>query len=186
MLDISQIKIGSTIEYNDEPYQVVRRDHHKMGRGGAVLKTKLKNLATGQTLEKTFGPADRLPAADLTHSRATYLYPEDSNYLFMDTQTYEQFSLSAEQLGSKAKFLAENTEVQILNFKNQPVNIELPTKITLKITSAPPGVRGDTAQGATKEVETEAGLRLSVPLFIKEGDQIIVDTRDGQYVERAK
>jgi len=104
----------------------------------------------------------------------------------MDTKSFEQFPLSGDQLGKGTKFLAENTEVQILNFNDRPINIDLPIKIKLKVTSAPPGVRGDTAQGATKEVETEAGLRLSVPLFIKDGDQIVVDTRTGQYVERAK
>lgn len=185
MLTINDLKIGANIEIDKEPYTIIKSEHTHMGRGGATVRVKVKNLITGKVLEKAYKQADRLPSPDLERTRAQFLYPQKDNYFFMDEKSYEQFSLSLDSLGSKANLLKQGQTVDILNFKNQPVGIQLPSKIELKVTSAPPGVRGNTAQGSvTKTVTLETGLELQAPLFIKENDIIRINTESGEYVER--
>lgn len=150
-----------------------------------VMQTKLKNLITGKVLEINFKPGDRVEEADLEKHKTNFLYSDPENYYFMDNETFDQFSLLKNQFSEKAKFLKEGLETEVLYFNNQPVNLELPKKVDYKIVSAPPAVRGDTAHGsATKPVELETGLTINVPLFIKEGDTIRVNTETGLYVER--
>jgi len=185
MLSINDLRIGVTFKYEGEPYQVVKAQHLKMGRGGAVLQTKIKNLLSGNILEKNFKGSDKFEEAELNRQRANFLYQEGDNYFFMDRNTYEQFSLSKKQIGEKINYLKEGSEVDILNFEGQPINIELPPKIKLKVIQTGEAVRGDTAQGSvTKEATLETGYRLKVPLFIKNGDIVIVNTETGKYVER--
>jgi elongation factor P len=185
MLTISEIKIGRLIKINGEPYVVIRADHHKMGRGGAVLKTKLKNLINGNVLEKTYQGNDRAEEAETETRKANYMYKDDNQAFFMDNTNYEQFEIGLDQIGDKEKYLKEGTDVDVLYFDSRPVSIQLPIKMKFKVVSAPPGVRGNTAGSVTKQVEIETGELINAPLFVNDGDIIIINTDTGEYVERA-
>ena len=184
MLSINEIKIGKVIIVNNEPYVVTKTDHHKMGRGGAVLKVKLKNLISGNVLERTFQGNDKAEPANTERKKANFMYLDEDNANFMDNESYEQFSLDKEAIGEPADFLKEGMTVDVLIFKQKPVSIKLPAKADLKIISSPPGIKGDTAGSATKMATLETGKQLKVPLFINEGDVIKVNTETGEYVER--
>jgi elongation factor P len=186
MLNLSDIKTGKTITFNDDPYLVTFHQHSKTGRAGAVLRTKLKNIKNGTVLEKTFQGADKIKEAEIAKAKAQYLYREGDNYFFMDSGDYEQFSLPKSVLGDSIKFLIENTEVTVLNYNNKPINIELPVKMDFRVVEAPPAIRGNTADGGTKLVTLENGIQVSTPLFIKEGDILRINTETGEYAERAK
>lgn len=185
MLSLTEIKNGKKIILNGEPFVVVDYLHSKIGRGGAVLRTKLQNLITGNTLEHTFQGADKIEEAEVTKSHAQYLYSSGENFLFMDMESYEQFEIPKAVLGDGKFYLQEGTEVTLLNWNDRAINVELPVKVTLEVTDAPPGIKGDTASGGDKLVTTETGLTVTVPLFIKTGDKIIVNTEKGNYVSRA-
>ena len=185
MLNLSEIKTGKNILWNDAPYSVLYHEHSKTGRAGAVLRTRLKNLLTGAIMEKTFQGADHIKEADITKNKAQYIYKEGENYCFMDSENYEQFSLPLSAIGENVQYLKEGTEVTLLNFNGLPVNIELPIKIKLKVTEAPPGIRGNTVSTGGKIVTLETGFEVSVPLFVNAGDEIIVNTQTGEYVSRA-
>lgn len=185
MLNISDIKTGKNIVIDNNPFAVLYHEHSKTGRAGSVLRTKLKNLITGAVLEKTFQGSDQVEEADISKSKAQYLYQEGDNYSFMDNESYEQFSLAKSVLGQSTDYLVEGTEIVVLNFNGNPINIEIPVKITLTVTEAPPGIKGNTVSTGGKMVTLETGLRLSAPLFVNEGDKIIVNTEKGEYVSRA-
>lgn len=184
MLSLNEIKIGSLIKIANEPYLVIKAEHHKMGRGGAVLKTKLKNLITNSILEQTFQGSEKAEEAETESKQANYLYQNESEAYFMDNQSFEQFSLPLGQVSDKLKFLKEGTDVDILYFQESPVAIKLPIKVDLKVISAPPGVKGNSAGNVTKVIELETGVQISAPMFINEGDIIRVNTETGEYVER--
>ncbi|MFH1661598.1 MAG: elongation factor P [Candidatus Falkowbacteria bacterium] len=185
MLSINEIKLGKIIQVNNEPYIIIRTDHHKMGRGGAVLKTKLRNLINGNILDKTFQGNDKAEEASTEKKKANFMYKDDNEANFMDNETYDQFSLPVEQLGEKQKFLKDGSDVDILYFNNKPVAVDLPVKVDLKVVSAPPGVKGNSAGNVNKTVILETGAEISAPMFINEGDTIRVNTDTGEYVERA-
>jgi len=185
MLSLSDLKLGAILSINDEPYQVVASQHIKVARGGAVVKTKLKNLITGSTLEKTFSGADSIAEADIAHRKANFLYKQGENFAFMDNENFEQFEFNQDIIGDMADYLKEGQEVDVLTFNAKPVSIALPTKISLEVTSAPEGVKGNSAGAATKSVTLETGVEIRTPMFIKTGDKIIVNTDTGEYVERA-
>ncbi len=185
MLSISEIKLGKILKVNNEPFIVIKADHHKMGRGGAVLKTKLKNLINGSVLEKTFQGNDKAEPAETEKKKANYMYKDDDNAFFMDNQSFEQFELSLDQIGSKQKFLKDGTDVDVLYFDEKPVAVDLPIKIELKVVSAPPGVKGNSVGNVTKQVELETGATISVPMFVNEGDVIRINTDTEEYAERA-
>lgn len=185
MIGIADIKTGKSILLNGMPFAVLYHEHSKMGRAGSVLRTKLKNLATGAVLEKTFQGAEQVEEAQITKSKAQFLYREGVDYCFMDNESYEQFSLSAETLGSNTEYLIEGTEVLFLNFNGAPINIELPIKMKLKVVEAPPGIKGNTVSTGGKTVTLETGKQVSTPLFVEAGDEIIVNTEKGEYVSRA-
>ncbi len=185
VLNISEIKTGKNIVLSGEPYAVLYHEHSKTGRAGAVLRTKLKNLATGAVLDKTFQGADKVEEANIAKTKAQYLYREKDQYYFMDIADYNQFSLSMSVLGDAVNYLVEGIEVTVLNFNDNPVNVELPVKVKLKVIEAPPGLRGDTVSAGNKMVTLETGLKISTPLFIKTGDEVIVNTQKGEYVSRA-
>lgn len=185
MLTISKIKSGKNIVLNNVPYKVLSDEHSKMGRAGAVLRTKLRNLETGAVLDKTFQGADKVEEADIEKTYAQYLYKDKDKFVFMDSSSYEQFYLSSEVVGLLADFLVEGTNVIIINFNNKPINVELPVKIKLKVAEAPPGIKGDTASGGDKLVTLETGSKITTPLFVEEGDYIIVNTEKREYVSRA-
>ncbi|HRY82411.1 MAG TPA: elongation factor P [Candidatus Moranbacteria bacterium] len=185
MLNINEIKTGKNIILNDTPYVVLYHEHSKTGRAGSVLRTRLKNLSNGTVLEKTFQGAEMCEEADITKTKAQYTYREDVNYNFMDSEIYEQFTLSKDALGDNINYLKEGTEVLILNWNGNPINIELPIKIKLKVVEAPPGIKGNTVSTGGKVVTLETGVKISTPLFIKENDEIIINTEKGEYVSRA-
>lgn len=185
MLSLNEIKLGKLIRISNEPYVVIRAEHHKMGRGGAVLKTKLKNVINGSVLEKTFQGNDKVEEAETEKKKANYMYKDENEAYFMDNGSYEQFNLDLEQIGDKIRFLKEGTDVDILYFEDKPMAVELPIKMVFKVTSAPPGVKGNSAGNVNKVVEIETGAEVSVPMFINEGDEIRINTDSGEYVERA-
>lgn len=185
MLNLTDIKTGRKIIYNGEPYLVMDYQHSMVGRGGAVMRTKLKNLLSGAIIDYTFQGAEKVEEAEISKSHAQYLYRDGDEYHFMDTETYDQFSLSKKVLGSMPDYLIEGTEVSILNWDGKPINLELPIKMTLKVTDAPPGIKGDTASGGGKVVTLETGIQVTTPLFVKAGDSIIINTEKGTYVSRA-
>jgi len=169
---------------NGKPYAVLYHEHSKTGRAGAVLKTKIENLVSGSVIEKTFQGSEKIEEADISKSKAQYLYNEGDAYFFMDTQSYDQFSLSSKVLRGSSQYLIEETEVIILNFNDSPINIELPVKIKFKVVEAPPGIRGDTSSRGDKVVTLETGLKITTPLFIKIDDEVVVNTETGEYASR--
>jgi len=185
MLSITEIKNGKKIVLNNEPYEVIDYLHSKIGRGGAVLRTKLRNLTTGAVLEQTFQGADKLEEASVSKAKAQFLYKTGDTYEFMDNETYEQFTLDGSVIGESKGYVVEGTEVTLLMWNGQPLTIELPAKVTLVVTDAPPGLKGDTASGGDKMVTVETGLQITTPLFIKAGDKIVINTERGSYVSRA-
>ncbi len=188
MFGISEIKTGKNIELEGIPYTVLYHEHSKTGRAGSVLRTRIKNLVTGAVLEKTFQGAEQVKEADVSKSKAQFLFKSDTgneeSYSFMDTGTYDQFSISRDALGNAANYLVEGTEISVLNFNGKPINIELPVKITLKVVEAPPGIKGNSASSGGKVVTLETGMKITTPLFINEGDEIVVNTERGEYVGR--
>lgn len=167
------------------PFAVLYHEHSKTGRAGSVLRTRLKNLATGAVLDKTFQGAEHVEEAQISKSKAQFLYKENADFCFMDTESYEQFSLSTEVLGNNTDYLTEGTEVVFLNFEGNAINIELPVKMKLRVTDAPPGIKGNTVSTGGKMVTLETGKIISTPLFVEAGDEIIVNTEKGEYVSRA-
>lgn len=185
MLNLTEIKTGKRILWNEEPYVVVEYQHSFLGRGGAVMRTKLKNLLSGAIIDYTFQDKDKVDEAEVAKSKAQYLYHEGNEYSFMDMADYDQFTLDKETLGPLADYLVDGTEVTMLNWNGRPLNIELPIKMTFTVADAPPGLKGDTASGGDKVVTLETGMQLTTPLFIKTGDRVIVNTEKGTYVSRA-
>lgn len=185
MLGITDLKNGVCIDYEGAPFMVISYQHSKMGRGGAVLRTKLRNLKTGGVVDLTFKGSDKFEEAPLQKRACSFLYKEGNDYTFMDSQSFEQFSLGNEVIGDKGQFLKEGCEVQILFYDEDPVSVDLPIKMEFEITHTEPGVKGDTAQGGTKPATIETGAVITVPLFVKIGDIIRVNTQEGTYVERA-
>ena len=182
---LNSIKPGVTILYNGEPYIVQWANFVRMQQRKPVMQTKLKHLVTGKVLEYSFKPGEKVEAADLERIKANFLYRDHEGGHFMDNENYEQFTFSDEALGEKINYLKEGFEVQILTFNENPITVELPPKVNLRVTSAAPGVRGDSAQGnVTKEATLENGLLLKVPLFVKEGDIVRISTESGEYLER--
>ncbi|MDD3481168.1 MAG: elongation factor P [Patescibacteria group bacterium] len=185
MLSITDLKTGVIFEIAGEPWQVLEQEHSKTGRAGAVLRTKIKNLETGATVGKTFQGSDKFEPVRIERKKAQYLYL-DNGLVFMDTETYEQFTLGKEVVGNATNFMKEGDEVQLMLYKGRAIAVELPIKVSLKVTEAPEADKGNTATAATKQITLETGYKLNAPMFVKQGDSIIVDTRDGSYVERAK
>ncbi len=184
MLSLNEIKLGILLKINNEPYTVIKSDHHKVARGGGVLKTKLKNLISGNVIEKTFQGNDKAELAETQEKFAQYLYKDENEAYFMDNETYDQFTISIEQLGDTLKWMKDGTDVKVLYFDNKPVSVKLPVKVELKITSAPPGVKGNSAGNVTKTVSLETGAEISAPMFVNEGDIVRINTETGEYVER--
>ena len=150
-----------------------------------VMQTKMKNLINGKVLEYNFKQGEKVEEANLERSKANYLYKDADQAYLMDNTSFEQFNINIDLLGQKASFLKDGEDVDVLYFNQKPVNIDLPAKVVLKVTEAPPGVKGDSAQGATKQITLETGLIINAPLFIKEGDEVRINTETGDYVERA-
>lgn len=185
MFTTTDFRNGLKIEFEGEPYVIVYFQHVKPGKGGAFVRTKLKNLKTGSVLEHTFRSGDKVNKPDLEEREMQFLYREENAFHFMDTGSYEQIYLDLDHMGDAANYMIENLAVKILFFRGEPIGIDLPIFITLAIAETEPGVRGDTVSGATKSAKLESGASVQVPLFLNEGDRVKVDTRTGTYIERA-
>ncbi len=182
---LNSIRNGLSILVNDEPYLVLESSFMRTAQRKPVMRTKLRNLLNGKVFEQTFKPGDKVEEADMARIRANFLYADDTGCHFMNQESFEQFDFSREALGGQVGYLTDGVEVNILNFNNQPINVELPKKVKLKVVETPPGVKGDTATGGAKQAKLETGLTINVPLFIKNDEMIIVNTETGDYVERA-
>jgi elongation factor P len=175
---------GPKIELEGKPYIIIDFLHVKPGKGGAFVRTRLKNMETGQVLEKTFRSGEKVDRPDLLEREMQYLYRDVEGYCFMDNNNYEQIFIDEDHLGDSKNFLKENVNVKVLFFNNRPIGIDLPIFVELLVSETEPGLRGDTATGATKPAVLETGYVIQVPLFINEGDAVKIDTRTGEYVER--
>jgi len=184
VIDVNELRKGTTFEMDGELYKVIEYQHYKPGRGKAIIRTKIRNLRTGATVDKNFISGDRVQDVRIDSLEVQYLYHDGDLYYFMNTRTYEQPALSAKMLGDAVNYLVEGQTLSLSVYEGQPIDIELPTTVDLRVIESPPGYAGDTATGATKQVTTETGLKVTVPLFVNEGDVIRVDTRDGSYVTR--
>lgn len=186
MLSLSEIKTGKKILWEGSPFLVMFDQHSKMGRAGAVLRTKLKNLKTGAIVNKTFQGSEKVEPAEIEEQSAQFLYRENQVFNFMNNQNFEQFGLPENIIGENQRFLKEGAEIKVLYFQNEPINIQLPIKIELEVVEAPPAIRGNTVDGGSKQVLLETGAKVTVPLFIKTGDILRINTETGNYVERVK
>jgi elongation factor P len=185
MYSINDLKTGTTFELDGNPYLVLEYQHSKMGRGGAVLRTKIRNLVTGAVLSRTFQGSDKFNEVRIERRKVQYLYHDAGRYYFMDQTDFTQFDMSAEDLGTAKNYLKDGEVVQFQYYESTPINIDLPVKMVFEVTEAVKGLKGDTVSASTKSVKIETGLSVNVPLFVKQGDKIRIDTRTGEYVERA-
>jgi elongation factor P len=186
LISTSDFRRGTKILYKGEPCEVIEFQHSKMGRGGALVKTKMRNLITGAVLDDTFRSGEKFEPPALSERELQYLYEQDGLYYFMDTENYEQTPLTGEQFGEARKFVKENTVVKILYFRDRPIAIEPPTFVELMVSETEPGFKGDTASGGSKPATMETGALVKVPFHINPGDIIKVDTRTSEYIERVK
>ena len=184
MFNVNDIKNGMTIKYEGVIYQVVEFQHVKPGKGSAFVKTKLKNLRAGTTQEITFNAGIKMEKSDDRKNQLSYLYAAGDNYVFMDNNTYDQIELPSSLLKDEAKFLKEGMNVESMNIEGEVIGITLPEKVSYKVISAPDAVKGNTTSTAQKDITIETGYTLKAPLFIKEGDDVVITTRDGKYFGR--
>lgn len=183
MISSNDFRNGVSIDLDGEAFVVVDFQHVKPGKGSAFVRTKLKNVRTGGVVERTFAAGEKVPKAHLERKQMQYLY-NDGDYVFMDNNTYDQMTLTADQIGPKLKYLKENMDLYILFFKGAILGVDFPPQVELTITETEPGIKGDTATGGTKPATTETGAIIKVPFFINEGDVVRVNTETGEYIER--
>ena len=184
MINVNDFKTGMTISYEGNLYQVLDFQHVKPGKGAAIVKAKLKNLRTGSIAEQTFNAGSKVPTAHVDKTKMQFLYADGDNYSFMNMVTYEQVDINKKQIENEVKFLKEGLEVLLFFYESELLGIELPEKVDYTITQTEPAVKGNTVTGATKDAIIETGLLVKVPLFIENGEEIIVYTKDGKYVSR--
>ena len=184
MISTSDLKKGAVIQLDSELWQILDYHHIKMGRGSAQVRIKLRNIRRGQTVERTFQAGEKWPRAQLETRPVQYLYSDGSEFHFMDSTSYEQFSMTADQLGDAAKYLTDNLILDRTSYEGETIGVELPVSVDHKVTETDPGFAGDTASGARKPATTETGLVVQVPLFVAIGDTIRIDTRTGDYQTR--
>jgi len=184
LIACNDLRPGTRFLLDGAVYQVIEYQHHKPGKGGAMVRTKLKNLKTGATVDRTFRPEEKFPLAEIEERKLQFLYRQGEAFHFMDTSNYEQLSLPSSQLGSAPNYLKEGAIISIQFHHQEPVEVLLPIFVELQVTKSDPGIRGDTASGGSKPATLETGMVIQVPLFIEEGDIVKVDTRTGSYSER--
>ena len=186
MIATNQFRRGLKIELDGEPFTIVEFQHVKPGKGGAFVRTKLKSLASGNVLDRTFRSGDKVKKPDFEEKEMQFLYSDDNGFNFMDSSTYDQICISGEDLGDAQGFLSEQLSVTVQFFNGTPMGVELPIFVELKIARSEPGIKGDTASAATKPAELETGAVIQVPLFVEEGEVVRIDTRSGEYIERVR
>ncbi|MFR4476055.1 MAG: elongation factor P [Ruminococcus callidus] len=185
MISAGDFRNGITFEMDGNVVQVIEFQHVKPGKGAAFVRTKYKNVLTGAVVERSFNPTDKYPTAYIERKDMQYLYSDGDLYYFMDMETYEQQPIDKSKLGPAFQFVKENMEVKVLSYKGNVFGVEPPNFVELEVTETDPGFKGDTATNATKPATLETGAEIKVPLFINQGDMIRIDTRTGEYMERA-
>lgn len=185
MISAGDFRNGVTIEYEGNLYQIIEFQHVKPGKGAAFVRCKIRNIKTGGVVEKTFRPSEKVPKAHIDRKDMQYLYTDGELYHFMESTTFEQIAVNAKDVGDTLKFVKENETVKVLSHQGSVFGIDPPLNVELVITETEPGVKGDTAQGATKPAIVETGAKVMVPLFIEQGETIRIDTRTGEYMGRA-
>lgn len=185
MISVNDFKTGLTVQVDNDIFTVLDFQHVKPGKGAAFVRSKLKNLRNGNVVEKTFRAGETIGRAIIENRAVQYLYNSGSEYTFMDNETYDQFNLEKDQLEWELNFLKENMNVNISSYQGEILGIQMPNSVELTVTETEPGIKGNTAQGATKFAKVETGLNVQVPLFINEGDVLLIDTREGKYISRA-
>ena len=185
MISSNEFRTGTTIELEGDVFQVIDFQHVKPGKGAAFVRTKLKNVKTGAVVERKFNAGERVPKARIERRETQFLYKEGDNFVVMDTQNYEQFTLTSGQIGDGVKWLKENMTIGTVFFQDNVIGVDIPNSVQLEVTETEPGVKGDTATGGTKPATLETGAVVNVPFFINIGDVLIIDTRTGTYSQRA-
>ena len=185
MIQAGDFRNGVTVEFEGNLYQIIEFQHVKPGKGAAFVRCKIKNIKTGGVVEKTFRPTEKLPKAHIDRRDMQYLYADGELFHFMDVDTYDQIAVDGSALGDALKFVKENEMVKVLSHQGNVFGVEPPINVELEITETEPGLKGDTATGATKPAIVETGARVMVPLFIEQGEKIRIDTRTGEYMGRA-
>ena len=185
MISVNEFKNGLTIEVDSELWRVVEFQHVKPGKGSAFVRSKLKNLRTGAVQEKTFRAGEKVNQAQIDRKKMQYLYADGDNYVFMDTNTYEQLELPGSQIEEELKYMKENMVVSIIMFGTETLGVELPNTVDLEVKETEPGIKGDTSSGGSKPATMETGLVVQVPFFVSEGDVLTINTSDGTYISRA-
>jgi elongation factor P len=185
MISVNDLKTGLTLELDNGLWSVVEFLHVKPGKGAAFVRSKLKNVITGQVVEKTFRAGEKVAKAMLDRREMQYLYQEGSEYVLMDTENYEQLQVSKDTIGDGVKYLKENMNVQVMMHEGKIIGVDIPTHVILEVVDTPPSEKGNTAQGGTKPATLETGAVVNVPFFISNGDKIRVDTRSNEYLDRA-
>ena len=186
MISTNDFRTGVTVTIDGDAWQVVEFQHVKPGKGAAFVRAKMRNLCTGAVVERTFNAAERMPKAIVERRAMQYLYKNGDNFVFMDNETYEQSELTKEQLSNAINFLKENMEAKVMVYENRILGVELPNTVELTVVETEPGIKGDTATGGSKNATLDTGYVVKVPLFINEGDVLRIDTRSGEYIERAQ
>lgn len=185
MISTNEFKTGVTVEIDGDVFAIVDFQHVKPGKGAAFVRTKLKNVKTGNVVEKTFRAGEKLPRAHVDRRQMQYLYFTGTEYEVMDNETFEQTSLTEEQIGDAKKFLKENMVITVAMYQGMPIGVEVPNFVELEVVETDPGIKGDTASGGSKPAKLETGAIVQVPFFINVGDKLRIDTRTGTYMERA-
>lgn len=185
MISAGDFRNGASFEMDGSVYSIIEFQHVKPGKGAAFVRTKIRNVITGAVTEKTFNPNDKFPTAFIERKDMQYLYSDGDLYYFMDPESFEQIPISKDVMGDSFKFVKENMECKILSYKENVFGVEPPNFVELDIIKTDPGLKGDTATNATKPAIVETGAEIRVPLFVNEGDKIRIDTRTGEYMERA-
>ena len=185
MYTTSDFRRGLRIMYEGQPCAIVEFQHHKPGKGAAIVRTRLKNLVTGNTIDPTFRSGDKVAKPDLEDKDVQFLYTSEDIYHFMDPVSFEQYEIPTDQLGDAPLYLTENLTCSVLFYEGRALSIDLPNHVVLEVVECDPAVRGDTVQGATKPAKLQTGHTVNVPLFLNEGEKVRVDTRTGEYLERA-
>lgn len=184
MISAGDFRNGTTFEMDGKVYKIVEFQHVKPGKGAAFVRTKLKDVMSGNVLERTFNPTEKVQEAQIDRKDMQYLYNDGDMYYFMDSETYEQLPLTKDELGDTLNYLTDNMQVKVISFKGKVFGIEPPLFVELEITYTEPGFKGDTSTGASKPATTQTGYVVNVPLFVEIGDKIRIDTRTGEYMER--
>lgn len=186
MYSTADFRKGLKIVFNNEPYEIIDFQHVKMGRGGAIVRTKMKSLKTGYVIENTFRSGEKVEKPELEERPMQYLYKTDEGLVFMDNESFEQITISEDMIGDGINYLVENMNVDVNFYQGKPIGVEIPMFVELKVVETVPGIKGDTASGGSKPAKLETGAVIQVPLFVNEGEVIKIDTRTGTYLERVR